>query len=61
MSPRFGAGMSRHSSKAAFAASTARSTSSAFDFGKIPIESPVAGLVLSNVSPDAESTHSPPT
>ena len=58
--PRFGAGTRRHSSNAAFAASTARSTSSAFDLGKTPIESPVAGLVLSNVSPDAESTHSPP-
>ena len=30
------------------------------DFGKTPISSPVAGLRLSNVSPEAASTHSPP-
>ena len=30
------------------------------DRGKVPISSPVAGLVLSKVSPEAASTHSPP-
>ena len=43
-----------------FAASTARSTSSGPDFGNVPIGSPVAGLVLSKVSPETASTHSPP-
>ena len=60
ISPRFGAGTSRQSSKAVFAASTARSTSSGPDFGKTPMVSPFAGFVLSNVSPEAASTHSPP-
>src|SRR4051794_19865988 len=60
ISPRFGAGVRRQSSKAAFAASTARSTSSALDFGKTPSTSPVAGLVVSKVSPEAASTDSPP-
>src|SRR6266545_4554453 len=60
ISPRFGAGTSRHSSNASFAAATARSTSSPDDFGKTPIVSPSAGLTDSNVSPDAASTHSPP-
>src|SRR6188472_950337 len=60
ISPRRGAGTSRHSSYAALAASTARSTSSALDFGKTPRTSPVAGLVVSKVSPEAASTHSPP-
>ena len=60
ISPRFGAGTRRHSSNAAFAASTARSTSSAPDFGKTPIVSPSAGLALSKVSPEAASIHSPP-
>ena len=59
-SPRLGAGTSRHSSYAAFAASTARSTSSGPDRGKTPIASPLAGLVDSKVSPLAASTHSPP-
>jgi hypothetical protein len=59
-SPRFGAGTSRHSSYAAFAAATARSTSSGPDFGNLPIVSPFAGLVDSKVSPDDASTHSPP-
>jgi hypothetical protein len=59
-SPRFGAGTRRQSSKASFAAATARPTSSAPDFGNAPIVSPVAGLRLSNVSPEAASTHSPP-
>src|SRR5581483_9722385 len=61
ISPRRGAGTRRHSSKAEYAASTARSTSSAPDFGKTPTSSPVAGLRLSNVWPAAASTHSPPT
>jgi hypothetical protein len=60
ISPRFGAGTRRQSSYASFAAATARSTSSRDDFGKVPIVSPFAGLVLSNVSPEAASTHSPP-
>ena len=60
ISPRFGAGTSRQSSNASFAAATARSTSSAPDFGKSPSVSPSAGLTDSNVSPDAASTHSPP-
>src|SRR5256885_974952 len=60
ISPRFGAGVRRQSSKAAFAASTARSTSSALERGKTPSVSPVAGLVVSKVSPEAASTHSPP-
>ncbi len=60
ISPRFGAGTSRQSSNASLAAATARSTSSAPDFGKTPISSPSAGLVDSNVSPEAASTHSPP-
>src|ERR671934_1979565 len=59
MLPRSGAGTSRHSSYAAFAAATARSTSSADDFGNVPSVLPSAGLTLSNVSPEAASTHSP--
>jgi hypothetical protein len=59
ISPRLGAGTRRHSSKAALAAATARSTSSVSDFGKTPIVSPFAGLVDSKVSPEAASTHSP--
>src|SRR5438552_3588146 len=59
-SPRFGAGTSRHSSKAARAASTARATSSAPERGNVPSTSPVAGLTLSNVSPEPASTQSPP-
>src|SRR5215210_495269 len=60
ISPRFGAGVRRQSSYAALAASTARSTSSALDLGKTPSVSPVAGLVVSKVSPDEASSHSPP-
>src|SRR5688500_17147088 len=52
---------SRHSAKALRAASTARSTSSALDLGTSAIASPVDGLSTSIVSPDAASTHSPPT
>ena len=58
-SPRFGAGTSRHDSNASLAASTARSTSASADFGNVPIRSPFAGLVDSNVSPVDASTHSP--
>ena len=61
MSPRFGAGTRRHSAKAPFAAATALSTSAAPERGNVPRLSPVAGTMLSNVSPPAESTHSPPT
>src|SRR5512133_844582 len=60
ISPRRGAGTSRHSSYAAFAAATARSTSSTSERGKTPSVSPFAGLVVSKVSPEAASTHSPP-
>src|SRR5882724_10576302 len=60
ISPRFGAGTSRHSSNAAFAAATARSTSAASERGNVPSTSPVAGLTLPNVSPDWASTQSPP-
>src|SRR5919198_3865889 len=59
-SPRRGAGTSRQSSYACLADSTARSTSSALERGKTPIVSPLAGLRLSKVSPEAASTHSPP-
>ena len=37
-----GAGVARHSGKAAFAAATARSTSAPAERGKVPISSPVA-------------------
>src|SRR5207237_869937 len=47
ISPRRGAGKRRHSSNAARAAATARSTSSAPERGKTPISSPVAGLRVS--------------
>src|SRR5215218_7618749 len=60
ISPRLGAGVRRQSSNAAFAASTALSTSSAPERGKTPSTSPVAGLAVSKVSPEAASTHSPP-
>src|SRR6266536_1233463 len=60
ISPRFGAGTRRHSSKACFATAAARSTSSGPDLGKTPSVSPSAGLTDSKVSPEAASTHSPP-
>src|SRR5215218_4237506 len=60
ISPRRGAGTSRQSSYASLAASTARSTSSTPERGKTPSTSPFAGLVVSNVSPEAASTQSPP-
>src|SRR5919108_295206 len=60
ISPRRGAGTSRHSSYADFAASTAGSTSPGPERGKTPRASPFAGLVVSKVSPEAASTHSPP-
>src|SRR5437899_747800 len=52
--------LSSHSGDACFAASTARSTSSAPQRGTSAITSPVAGLITSIVSPDALSDHSPP-
>ncbi len=52
---------SSHSGSAFLAASTARSTSSALQLGTSAIVSPVAGLITSIVSPEAASTHSPPT
>src|SRR5690242_12735223 len=51
---------SSQSGSAAFAASTARSTSSAEQFGTSAITSPVAGAITSIVSPDALSAHPPP-
>jgi hypothetical protein len=52
---------SRHSGQAFFAASTARSTSAWEPSGTSPIASPVAGLMISVVSPSTASTQSPPT
>ena len=49
-----------HSAHAVFAASTARSTSSAVPRGTSAITSPVDGFSTSIVSPDADSTNSPP-
>ena len=49
-----------HSSHAFFAAVTACSTSSAVPRGTSAMTSPVAGLRTSMVSPDVESTNSPP-
>jgi hypothetical protein len=60
MVPRSGAGTRRHSSKASFAAATARSTSSAPERGNVPSGSPVAGTIDSNVSPETASIHCPP-
>ena len=48
------------SSKAARAALTARSISSAPPDATVASGSPVAGLGVVNVSPDAELTHFPP-
>ena len=60
ISPRLGAGILRHESKAALAASTAAATSSADESGKWPIRSDWrAGLRLSKVAPEAASTHWP--
>ena len=53
--------LSSHSGSAFMAAWTARSTSSAVDFGTSAIVSPVDGLSTSIVSPEADSIHSPPT
>src|SRR5947209_4660177 len=53
--------VSSHSGSAFLAACTARSTSSAEEFGTSAIVSPVAGLRTSIVSPPEASTHSPPT
>ena len=53
--------LSCHSTQAFFAAPTARSTSSAVPRGTSAITSPVAGLRTSIVSPEVDSTHSPPT
>ena len=52
---------SSHSGAAFFAASTARSTSSAPQRGTSAIVSPVAGAITPIVSPEAASTSSPPT
>src|SRR5262249_39195075 len=51
---------SSHSGSTAFAASTARSTSSAPQLGTSAITSPVAGAITSMVSPDAAPAQSPP-
>src|SRR6476469_5465149 len=53
--------LSSQSGSTFFAASTARSTSSAAQRGTSAITSPVAGAMTSIVSPDALSTHLPPT
>src|SRR5262245_41290094 len=61
-SARRGAGIDRHAGSAAFAAATARSTSSGPDFGKVPIRSSrSAGFRFSNRSPVEASTHEPLT
>src|SRR5579862_3034410 len=52
--------LSSQSGSAAFAASTARSTSSAEQFGTSAITSPVAGAITSIVSPEALSAQPPP-
>src|SRR4051794_17309901 len=52
---------SSQSGRALFAASTARSTSSALHRGTSAITSPVAGAMTSMVSPETLSTNSPPT
>src|SRR5438874_7599179 len=51
---------SSHSGSACFAASTARSTSSAPQRGTAAIVSPVAGFSTSIVAPSAASVHAPP-
>jgi hypothetical protein len=59
--PRFEADQVDHGpSKAAWAALTARSTSSAPPSGARAMTSPVAGLMTSKVCPSAASTCSPP-
>ena len=60
ISPRLGAGVRRQSRPAVSAALTARATSAALPAWNVPMMSRVlAGLRLSNVRPDSESTHSP--
>ena len=60
--PRLRASIPLHfpSSKARRAAATARSTSAASPSATCVSTSPVAGFTVSNVFPDAASTHSPP-
>ena len=53
--------VSSHSGSAAFAASTARSTSACVPLGTSAIVSPVAGFSTSIVPPSTASTHLPPT
>src|SRR3954467_7183949 len=55
----FGAGASRQFLEARGAASIAPPASAAVDFWNSPINSPVAGLRFSNVSPETDGTHSP--
>ena len=52
--------LSCQSAHAFSAASTARPTSSALELGTSAIASPVAGFRTSMVSPEDDSTHSPP-
>src|SRR6059058_4690635 len=52
--------LSSHPGSTFFAASTARSTSSALHRGTSAITSPVAGAITSIVSPETLSAHSPP-
>ena len=62
ISARFGAGTRRHDSNARFAAAIAASASSVVESGNSPIRSSVlAGLRFSNVAPDSDGTHFPPT
>ena len=60
ISPRFGAGVRRHSPPACSAARTAIATSAAVPCWNRPMTSRVsAGLTLSNDAPEVESHHSP--
>src|SRR5437899_2119325 len=62
MAERSFGGVSNHTSSYAFcAAATARSASSGVATGISAMTSPVAGLMSGAVSPEEESTHSPPT
>ena len=56
----FGVVSNHVSSKAFFAAATARSVSSAEPSWTVAITAPVCGLMMSRVSPVEELTHSPP-
>src|SRR5690606_26223836 len=57
---RWNTGVSRHGSKAAAAALTARSTSAPLERGTWAMTSPVAGLYTGSLPVASGSTHSPP-